>query len=281
MKTRTATGRAGAKRGSVGRMLTLALTGSALLISDGRAQSADSTRDVFEPMRLENSVARVPFGPGEQARYQVKFGPLSVGEGMMQIVDVVPIRGRPSYHVSWAIQGGIPFARVNDHFESWFDIRTLASRRFIQDIHEVRYRALRHYEIYPEAGHWERVDEDDGEALATDLPLDDIAFIYYVRTLDLEVGETYTLNRYFRADRNPVILEVLRRETIEVPAGTFNTIVVRPIIKAGGLFGEGGEAEVYFTDDDRRILVRLSSKLPIGSLSLHLEDYRPGTPVRR
>ncbi|MEX0936162.1 MAG: DUF3108 domain-containing protein [Gemmatimonadota bacterium] len=281
MKTRTATGRAGAKRRAVGRMFTLALTGSALFISDARAQSPDSTRDVFEPMRLQNSVARVPFGPGEQARYQVKFGPLSVGEGMMQVVDVVPIRGRPSYHVSWVIQGGIPFARVNDHFESWFDIRTLASRRFIQDIHEVRYRTLRHYEIYPEAGHWERVDEDDGEALATDIPLDDIAFIYYVRTLDLEVGETHTLNRYFRADRNPVILEVLRRETIEVPAGTFNTIVVRPIIKAGGLFGEGGEAEVYFTDDDRRILVRLSSKLPIGSLSLHLEEYRPGTPVRR
>lgn len=269
------------KRVRSGALLLFGLAASAVWAGGVAAQTTDRSRDALAPRRLESSVARVPFGPGEQAEYQVKFGPLSVGEGRMEVLDVEPVRGYSSYHVSWVIQGGIPFARVNDHFESWFDIRTLASRRFIQDIHEVRYETLRHYEIYPEEGYWDQLESDDGEELATDLPLDDIAFIYYVRTLPLEVGETYSLDRYFRADRNPVVLEVLRRETIEVPAGRFETIVVRPIIKAGGLFGEGGEAEVYFTDDDRRLLVRLSSKLPIGSLSLHLRDYTSGTPLRR
>lgn len=278
MTTRKATSEA---TGRVHAFATLLVTLAASWMPVVEAHAQTTDRDIFSPRRVESGVAEVPFGPGEQSYYQVKFGPLSVGEGLMEVVDVEPVRGRSSYHVSWVIQGGIPFARVNDHFESWFDVRTLASRRFIQDIDEVRYERLRHYEIYPEEGHWDLLDDEDGEALETDLPLDDIAFIYFVRTLDLEVGETYSFDRYFRADRNPVILEVLRRETIEVPAGTFETIVVRPIIKAGGLFGEGGEAEVYFTDDDRRLLVRLSSKLPIGSLSLHLKEYRPGTPLSR
>ena len=57
---------------------------------------------------------------------------------------------------------------------------------------------------------------------------------------------------------------------------------MRPVIKARGLFGEGGEAEIYLTDDDRRLLVRLSSRVPVlGSLSLHLRSAREGVPIRR
>ena len=239
-------------------------------------------RTVPAPNPIKSSVAKVPFGPGEQAEYQVKLGPLSVGSALMQVVNVEPVRGHSSYYVSWIIRGGIPLARVDDHFQSWIDIETLSTRRSIKHVREVRYRANRNFEIYPEAGFWERTDTGESEELSTELPLDDVSFIYYVRTLPLEVGETYTLDRYFMADRNPVVLHVLRKETIEVPAGTFETIVVRPIIKSRGLFGEGGEAEVYFSDDDRRLLVRLSSKVPVmGSLSLHLRGYQEGVELRR
>jgi len=161
------------------------------------------------------------------------------------------------------------------------DIETLASRRFVQDINEIRYHRRRHFEIYPEEGRWEYPDSGEGEEFTVPIPLDDIAFVYYVRTLPLEVGETYELELYFRQDRNPVILQVLRRERIEVPAGTFDTIVIRPIIKTDGLFGEDGEAELYFTDDDRRLLVRLESRVGrIGSLSLHLREFQEGRPLR-
>ena len=245
------------------------------------AQSSSGMRAVPLPTLIESSIARVPFGPGETTAYQVKLGPLSVGSGLMQVRNIEPVRGRSSYYVTWMIQGGILFAQVDNHYQSWIDIETLATLRSIRDIHEVRYRANRNYEIYPEAGFWERTDTGESEKLVTNLPLDDISFIYFARSLPLKVGETYTLDRYFRADRNPVILEVLRKETIQVPAGTFDTIVVRPIIKSPGLFGEGGEAEVYFSDDERRLLVRLSSKVPIvGSFSLHLTDIEEGIPLR-
>lgn len=223
----------------------------------------------------------VPFGPGERVEYEVRLGRVSVGEGSMEVVGVEPVRGRPSYHILWKIEGGIPLARVRDRYESWFDIQTLASRRFVQDIHQVRHRSNRHFEIYPEEGRWERLNTDLEGELGTDLPLDEIAFIYFIRTLDLEVGQTYTLDRYFRKDRNPVVLHVLRREVVEVPGGRFNTIVVRPIIKAGGLFGEGGEAEVYLSDDDERLLVQMRSRVPlVGSLSLHLRALTRGRPLR-
>ena len=50
----------------------------------------------------------------------------------------------------------------------------------------------------------------------------------------------------------------------------------------GDEFSEGGEAEVYFTDDDRRMIVQLKTKLPVGTLNLVLRSVghlRAGLPI--
>ena len=70
-------------------------------------------------------------------------------------------------------------------------------------------------------------------------------------------------------------IRVLRRERVRVPAGTFNAVVVQPIIKTKGIFSEKGEAQVWLSDDDRRILLQVKSKLKFGSLNLYLKSYRP------
>jgi len=95
-----------------------------------------------------------------------------------------------------------------------------------------------------------------------------------VRTLRMNPGETLSFPRYFRVDANPVTIQVLRRETITVPAGTFNTVVVRPIIRTSGIFSEGGQAELWFTDDTAHTLVQMKAKLSFGSLSLYLRPSR-------
>lgn len=218
----------------------------------------------------------LPFGPGERALYQVRLGGVSVGEGAMEIVGTERVQGHLTYRARLRVQGGLPFARVRDVFESWFDPDDLLARRFHQDQQEVRYKRRRTFEFYPEQRTYVRLDNGERGALPTSQPLDEVSFLYFVRTLPLEVGRTYTFHRYFDPDGNPVVLQVLRRDTVRVPAGTFATIVVRPIIRTRGLFGEGGQAEVYFSDDERRILVQLRSRVPVvGSLSLHLRSYTP------
>ena len=86
-------------------------------------------------------------------------------------------------------------------------------------------------------------------------PLDEGSFVYFVRTLPLRVGLDTSFNDYFKADRNPVRLRVLRRDTIEVPAGKFAALVVQPIFKTKGIFSEGGEAQVWLSDDENRIIL--------------------------
>ena len=95
--------------------------------------------------------------------------------------------------------------------------------------------------------------------------------------MPLEVGQTYTFDRYFRPDRNPVRIVVLRKEQVQVPAGRFDAVVIQPIIKSKGIFSEKGEAQIWLSDDDRRIMLQMKSKLSFGSLNLYLKSYRPPT----
>lgn len=223
--------------------------------------------------------AAMPFREGETLTYQVTLGPLgTVGHGSLAVAGVDTVRGVQTYRLQMRLRGGIPLAHVNDSMESWVDPESFHSLRFHQDLHEVNYRKTRTLDFYPTRMRW--IDDRGASGkLGSDRPLDDISFIYFARTLPLRVGRTYTYNRYFSPNGNPVTLKVLRRDTVNVPAGRFATIVVRPIIRTKGLFGRGGRAELYFTDDSRRLLVQMKSHVPIiGSLGLQLVGYTPGAP---
>ena len=235
------------------------------------------------PDSLESNpyVAPAPFGPGEHLVYNVKVGIFGVGEGHMSVYPVETVRGNETYRAVMGIEGSLMGLGVDDQYATWFDVYTLQSWRYIRDVKQVSYESFRHFEFFPERGTWERQDNDEFGDLGSQIPLDDIAFVYYIRTLPLEVGDTYTLDRYFKDDGNPVVIHVVRRDQRETDAGTFNTVVVKPVIQTDGLFGQGGDAELHFTDDDRRILVYMKSNIPKfpGSLTLHLRSIQEGVPL--
>jgi hypothetical protein len=106
--------------------------------------------------------------------------------------------------------------------------------------------------------------------------VDDGSFFFFVRTQELVVGQTYEYSRYFRPDPNPVTIRVLRRERVRVPAGEFDTIVLEPVIKTKGIFSEKGEARTWLSDDKDRVMVKMTAKLPFGSLKMSLKSFRRG-----
>lgn len=230
------------------------------------------------PARAQTLDPALPFGPGERAEYAVTLGVFGqVGKGSMEVVGIDTVNGYPTYHLQFIVKGKVMFAQVDDLLESWLDVNGLFTRRIHKDQHEVNYKTNRWYDLYPERMVYERRSTGKVDTLATADPLDEVSFLYYARTLPLEVGQEYSLDRYYNRSGNPVRLKVLRRDTLDAQGGaTIPVIVVQPIIRTKGLFGEGGEAEVYFTDDSRRILVKMTSKVPvIGRLGLTLIGYTP------
>ena len=199
----------------------------------------------------------------------------------MAVRGLDTLRGRETWHTELRVDGSALGFHIHDRYESWFDTQTLFSLRHVQEIDQRSGDKRRVFEIFPDSAFY--TENGGASRPSVQDPLDDGAFLYWVRTVPLAVGETYSWDRYFRPDRNPVRLQVLRRETIRVPAGEFQTIVVQPFIKSRGIFSEGGQALLWLTDDDRRWVVQMRSripKLPIGSITLQLRAVQPALQPR-
>jgi hypothetical protein len=246
-------------------------------VPDARAPAPAQTQQALAGQPAPSAPARapIPYSAGERLAYDVKFSAIDVGDAVMEVLGLENVRGREALHIRFTVKGGTLLYRVNDRYESWIDTTDLVSLRHWQQIDEGSYERERRYEIMPEIGVYKENDKPNQPTVAE--PLDDGSFFFFLRTIPLEVGKTYSFDRYFKPDRNPVTVTVVRRERVKVPAGTFDAIVLHPTIKAKGIFGEGGQAEIWLADDSSRIMLQMKSKLKIGSLNLYLKQIRRGT----
>ena len=215
-----------------------------------------------------------PFRPGELATYQVEFSGIGVGSGSIRVDTGEVIAGAPTWRLIFAVRGGIPFFRINDVMESWFDPIALVSHRFTQELREGPKRYSRHFDLLPAERRY--VERGQAPAQSVAEPLDDASFLFFVRTQALEVGKTYEWDRYFKPEANPIRATVVRRERIRVPAGTFDAVVLQPTFRTKGIFSEGGHAELWLADDSTRRVLQMKSRLSFGSLNLYLTSYTPG-----
>ena len=256
-----------------------------LLVAVGlRAQSdttrKDSTRtdstgfsslSAMAIVRPPRAVA-VPFPIGERLVYGARYGPFSVGTATMQVAGIDTIRGVEAVHFVFLIDGGALWYHIHQNLESWVGRHDFHSRRFLNQTEEKGKTWERKFEIYPDSGFYREAGRDTTAATVTD-PLDDAAFLYWIRTVPLEVGKRYEYRRYFRPERNPVIVEVLKRERVSVAGKKWDAIVVRPRIpNGGGIFAEKADARMWLSDDSLRIMLALQSKFSFGQVTLKLKE---------
>ncbi|MBC8085928.1 MAG: DUF3108 domain-containing protein [Phycisphaerae bacterium] len=273
--------------------LLLALTQASAVI--GHSAAAQSSVQTGTPSRslagspagaqaatdsggASRQMAPVPFGVGERMDYDVRYLGGKKGVGSMEVKEITDVRGRRAWHTVFKVEGQVMFLiNVNIRLESWFDVATMNSLRFHQDQRYTGTKRVQNIEIFPERGMYK--EDKLEERVTVKDPLDDGSFLYFVRSLPLEVGKEYLFRQYYKPEKNPVKITVVRRESVKTPAGVFNTLVLRPEIKSGGLFAEG-KAEVWITDDAARMVVKLESELPVGTISLWLTKYELGVPFK-
>jgi hypothetical protein len=242
---------------------------------------AFSIIQAVSPSQADRPVAPMPaypFAVGEKLSYSAKLGMLTLGSGTLEVASVDTVRGVQSFRFRFRLQGKTMFYSLDDVLESWVGVADLTSRRFVQDFVENDKATKRQYEIYPDSGFFREHGRETTSPTPPD-PLDDAAFFYLVRLTPLEVGKKYNFDRYFRKDKNPVTIEVLKREKMDLPDGsTVQCLVLHPTIDTKGLFSKRSETRIWLTDDGRRLPVQIRSKFPFGTITLRLKDMvLPGT----
>jgi hypothetical protein len=99
---------------------------------------------------------------------------------------------------------------------------------------------------------------------------DPLSSFYFLRTLPLEVGKSVYISVFDNRKVWNVEVQVLGKERVGVPAGEFNTIVVKPLMKSEGIFYRKGELVIWLTDDEKRIPVKVKTKARLGSVIAQL-----------
>ncbi len=223
--------------------------------------------------------AGVPFRAGEVLEFRVtssRFG--DVGSGRMAVEGPEGFRGREVLLLSMELEGRVALFGFEDRTRSWWNPSTGASLRFEKEERHPLARRTEAVDILLAEGRWE--DEDGrGGSLATDAPLDELSFIYVLRTLDLTPGTSVAIGRHFDDERNPVQVRVVRRETILVPAGTFHSLLVEMEVRDPERYGDDGNVlRIHLTDDEQRLPLRIESRASmVGTVVLTLETWRTGS----
>jgi hypothetical protein len=213
-----------------------------------------------------------PFAVGEKLMYTAKLGLISLGSGTLEVASKDSVRGVETFRFRFRLQGKTVFYSLDDVLESWVGTHDFESRRFVQDFVENDKPKHRTFEIFPDSGFFRELGKDSAEATPAD-PLDDAAFFYFVRITPLEVGKKYVYQRYFRKEKNPVTIEVGKREKMELPDGSeVNCLVLHPVIDTKGMFSKRSDTRIWLTDDARRLPVQIRTKFPFGTITLRLKE---------
>ena len=225
------------------------------------------------PMNLVSAQATLPFGVGERLTYHVRVDKMRAsGRGTMWIEGPTEIRGVSTLLLRSAVEVGIGPIKAIDKTDSWFDPARMAALKFEQQHRYLLSRSSTDVELYPDEMRWTNAKGTSGTSL-TDAPLDELSFIYYVRTLVLAPDTSYQLNRHYEAERNPVCVRVVGRDTVRIALGAFPVVVTELRVKDPRFTGEG-IIRLFLTEDADRIPVRIESTLPgLGSAVFTLETF--------
>jgi len=254
-----------ARKGSATLLVLALLTAAQALL----AQDTICTGKIVSA----HPASAVPFPVGERLSFGARYGIFSVGSAAMEVMGIDTVHGVETVHIRFRITGGALWYHLDQTIESWVGRYDFHSRRYSSIQDERGHHRENRYEIYPDSGYYREVGRDTTFATVLE-PLDDAAFLYWIRTVPLEVGKKYEYARYFRPDRNPVIIEVLGRERVSVAGKKWQAIVVRPKIPQGrGIFAEKSETHIWLSDDPQRIVLAIQSNFSFGQVTLKLKDY--------
>jgi hypothetical protein len=213
--------------------------------------------------------APYPFAVGETLQYDAKLGYFSVGTASVSVNRMVKERGAEAFEFSMVGQGGPPGWRVRYDLTSRVGTTRFQSLRFRRRLEQAGKVEEHAYIIVPDSARY-REEGVAGDWVAPSDPLDELAFLYYLRAAPLEVGRSYSLERYFKTGYNPITVHVAGRESVEMPGGKSVPCLAVQVT------ARGATMRVWFTDDQRRLPAQLELPLPFGSVTLSLAGQTGG-----
>lgn len=223
------------------------------------------------PAPVDNAI--MPFSVGEKLTYQVRLANgAKVGTATMWIEGPIDVRGISTYLLRFDSRIRIAFIPAVSSSSSWFDPLRGSSLRFLKHERNPLTHQDESVDFYPDQKEWKSANGEVGQS-SSSMPLDELSFMYFIRTLPMTPGATYRLDRHFDVLRNPTTVSVMRREIIPTPMGELRVILVEMRVRDPRHYKGEGVIRIHLTDDDCRLPARIESTMPvIGTAILSIDS---------
>ncbi|MGH7512362.1 MAG: DUF3108 domain-containing protein [Gemmatimonadales bacterium] len=204
-----------------------------------------------------------PFAVGERLEYDASLGMIPVGSATISVNPMTQERGRQAFVFSASGEARPMGLKFGAELTSYVGVQAFSSLRFHRKLIQGGSVNDVQFQIVPDSSRYRQIGDPRDWAAPPD-PLDELAFLYYLRTARLKPGATYSISRYFQTGYNPVQVRVTGRETRALPDGRSAPVLTLEITSRGNV------VTVALTDDARRLPVEIDLPLPFGRVTLAL-----------
>lgn len=184
--------------------------------------------------------------------------------------------GHPVFHVTGlgnTIKTYDWIFSVKDKYETYIDTATMLPMKFVRDINEDGHK-LYQYVRFVQAQ--KKAFTSNKVYTVPECVQDVLSAVYYARNIDYskyKVGEKIPFDMFLDEEVFHLYIRYMGKEKITTKYGTFNTIKIKPLLVEGTLFKGGEKMEIYVSDDDNHIPVRINSPILVGSIKVDMMSY--------
>lgn len=216
---------------------------------------------------------KTPFKIGEKLTYQLRWGIFPAGYATLEVLPNKNINGDEAYHFRLTARSNSfidTFYKVRDSIESFTDTNLTQTILYKKSQHEgsTKREVVVEFDLQNLEAHYTNKGKKNDPVAILPGTIDPLSSFYYIRNSKLKPGVTVT--RPITDGKKNVIgsAEVIKRQSVTIRGKRYKTYLVKPDLSgARGVFEKSDDSEIklWVTTDDRHLLVKIESKVVVGS----------------
>jgi hypothetical protein len=241
----------------------------------------DKTSEIAQTIGSYSNTEQLPSNPnkafkaGEVLTYRMHYGMMNAGVAVLEVKpDIIEVSGRKVYHIvgsGYTIGSTDWFFKVRDRYETYLDKDAMLPWLFVRRVDEGGYKfsqdyAFNHYTKKVDIGNNEKFDVPVGVQ-------DMVSAFYAARNLDLsnaKPGDLFSITCFVDKEIWPLKIKFIGKETIDTDLGKYRCLKFRPIVQKGRVFKKEEDLNVWISDDDNHLPMRVKADVLIGSIKMDI-----------
>jgi hypothetical protein len=214
-----------------------------------------------------------PFQPGEKLKFVIKWGPIPAGKAELEVLPLQTPSGVQAYHFVLTAKSNSfvdIFYKVRDRIDAYANLdmsRTIFYTKKQREGRRSRNVVVK-FDWKNNQAQYSNFGEKEEPITLKPGSFDPLSAFYHARLNDFK--ENSEISVPVTDGKKNVIgrVKIVGREKVKLSSGTYDTYLLEPELKdIGGVFEKSKDAkiQVWITADERKIPVKIRSKVVVGS----------------